>query len=60
MLALTDFIVSFKTMYWWRRRGSNPRPQALRSTDLHVYFAFNLTFYHLGKRTRLKVSRIAF
>ena len=60
MLALLNFIELYKTIRWWRRRGSNPRPQALRSSDLHVYFAFNLAFIHLGKRTRIKVSRIAF
>ena len=36
LLALTDFNASYKTKVWWRRRGSNPRPRALRTTDLHV------------------------
>ena len=60
LLALTDLNASYKTKSWWRRRGSKPRPQALRSSDLHVYSAFILAFIHLGKRTRMKVSRIAF
>jgi hypothetical protein len=36
LLALLDFTEPYKTKSWWRRRGSNPRPQALRSSDLHV------------------------
>jgi len=35
-MVLRVFVVSFGTWFWWRRRGSNPRPQ-VRCSRLYMF-----------------------